>query len=81
MFLRVATGTRKGETYPVTGDFIIGREDSCHLVFEEPEVSRTHARLTVRDGACFIKDMDSSNGTLVNFSASRKRSSSRKTTL
>lgn len=44
----------------------IGREADNDLVVNEDTVSSYHARLTVRDGACWIEDLKSTNGTMVN---------------
>ncbi len=52
----------KGNTY------LIGRdENTCQLVFKEPEVSRSHAIISVdNDGYITISDNDSQNGTFIN---------------
>lgn len=44
----------------------IGRASSNDLVLEDTSLSRNHARLTWKDGAAFIEDLGSRNGTLVN---------------
>ncbi len=44
----------------------LGRDPSCQVVLGQQAVSRSHARIT-RDGAlCFIEDLGSAFGTLVN---------------
>src|SRR5881227_3079213 len=48
------------------GDLVIGRHPDCDIVLGGPAVSRRHARLTFRDGAWIIQDLDSTNGTIVN---------------
>jgi pSer/pThr/pTyr-binding forkhead associated (FHA) protein len=44
----------------------IGREADNDLVVDEDTVSSYHARLVTRDGAWWIEDLKSTNGTLVN---------------
>jgi hypothetical protein len=45
---------------------LVGRHPSCDVVLDEPSVSRRHAQLTRRDGAWMIRDLASTNGTLLN---------------
>ncbi len=48
------------------GDFLIGRDPVCDLVFDSGDVSRKHSKIT-NDGSCvLIEDLGSSNGTFVN---------------
>ena len=49
-------------------DMIVGRSPDCGLILnlDDAKVSRHHARIFFADGAWQIKDLDSSNGTLVN---------------
>jgi len=44
---------------------LIGRHHSCDVVLSSPNVSRRHARLHFRDGTWIVRDLDSTNGTLV----------------
>jgi hypothetical protein len=44
----------------------LGRSARCQLVFADTSVSRRHAVLHVRDGAWFVRDHNSLNGTWVN---------------
>jgi hypothetical protein len=44
----------------------LGRSARCQLVFADDSVSRRHAVLHVRDGAWFVRDQGSLNGTWVN---------------
>ena len=44
----------------------IGRDSSCWLPLENTSVSRRHALLSRRGAACRIRDLGSTNGTLVN---------------
>ena len=46
------------------GDVItIGREKDNVIALELGVLSRHHARIFVQDGACFVEDLDSANGT------------------
>lgn len=47
-------------------DLLIGRHPDCDIVLAGSSVSRRHARLTFRDGAWILQDLDSTNGTVVN---------------
>ena len=44
----------------------LGRARECDCVLSDMTVSRRHARIEVRDGAWFLSDLRSANGTLVN---------------
>jgi DNA-binding response OmpR family regulator len=47
-------------------EFLIGRDEDCHLVVPDRQVSRRHARIR-RDGSEFyLEDLSSKNGTFVN---------------
>ncbi len=47
-------------------EYIIGRSPSADLVLDDRESSVQHARVTARAGDFIIRDLGSSNGTLVN---------------
>jgi hypothetical protein len=61
-------GTPEEQTYPIDGDVLtIGRSRTNHVqVKNDSKVSRVHAKVYKRDGAFYIEDNKSSNGTLVN---------------
>jgi pSer/pThr/pTyr-binding forkhead associated (FHA) protein len=48
------------------GNYLIGRGPQCHVVLDDPRVSRVHARLTVDSGGVAIEDVGSANGVYVN---------------
>jgi EmrB/QacA subfamily drug resistance transporter len=64
--LTILTGPGAGSTAVVVGNSAtIGREPECDLQVLDSEVSRVHAKVTVRDGVAVIDDLHSSNGTYV----------------
>ena len=59
-------GPRMGEAVEVKENMVLGRQEGCSLVLDDPKVSRHHARI-VREGARFVVvDLNSSNGTFLN---------------
>jgi FHA domain/zinc-ribbon domain len=60
-------GGRAGETFRPNGDRTkIGRSPDCDVFLDDVTVSRNHAVLVAREGAYFIEDQGSLNGTFVN---------------
>lgn len=47
------------------GSYVVGRLDTCDLVLPSASVSREHARLFIEDGRCYIEDLGSANGVVV----------------
>src|SRR6476661_7602074 len=45
---------------------IVGREHPANLVVQDPMISRRHAQLAAVPGGVHVRDLGSSNGTLVN---------------
>jgi EmrB/QacA subfamily drug resistance transporter len=64
--LRIISGPGAGGTAPVRRSATIGREPECDIQLLDSEVSRRHAKVTVRDGLAAIDDLHSANGTYVN---------------
>lgn len=61
--LAVLSGPDKEVVYRLTkGRVVLGRE-GADIVLNDPEVSRFHCLLEVRDKFVSLKDMDSTNGT------------------
>jgi pSer/pThr/pTyr-binding forkhead associated (FHA) protein len=58
-------GAANGVEIPL-GGLIVGRERGCDIVLRSKNVSRNHARLTIRDKIPRVEDLGSSNGTKVN---------------
>ncbi len=65
-FLKVVAGSREGLNVPLPSDepLTIGRRQG-DLLLDDPLVSSTHAQLIPRDDGWVLKDMGSTNGTLV----------------
>ncbi len=60
-------GPEAGRTFALHRDtLVLGRDPRCEVVIDHPQVSRAHARITRRDRAWQIEDLDSTNGTFVN---------------
>jgi S1-C subfamily serine protease len=67
MWLTIRTPGADERTVRVTGDrFLIGRDEGCDLVLDDPLVSREHAALTVSGDDVELTDLGSSNGTRLN---------------
>ena len=47
------------------GEYIVGRDSSCHIVVEADAVSRHHARLSFSAYELIIEDLGSSNGIFI----------------
>ncbi len=58
-------GNRESRTL-TDGTYMIGRNPSCPICFDFPDVSERHAILTVRGGKAVVEDLHSANGTYVN---------------
>lgn len=68
VFLLFESGDEKGRVVEVTGnEFVIGRDEAADLQILDTRASRRHASLKVLPGGnAELRDMGSSNGTLVN---------------
>ncbi|RMD98262.1 MAG: FHA domain-containing protein [Deltaproteobacteria bacterium] len=66
-FLTIIHGPREGFGIPLDQPKItVGRDPSNTLCLEGQKVSRHHAVIVRKNGRCYIKDLNSSNGTYVN---------------
>jgi predicted component of type VI protein secretion system len=60
-------GKQRGKVLNITlAQFLIGRDPQCHLRPASPMISKRHCAIIQRDGKAYIRDFDSTNGTLVN---------------
>lgn len=65
--LKLVGGKHDGELVPLASPkFLIGRETDCHLRPNSEMVSRHHCAFSVDDYAVRLRDLGSTNGTLVN---------------
>jgi hypothetical protein len=62
----VRSGPHAGRPYPFDDQVRIGRSSDNDIVVPDMRASRNHVRLECTGGDCFITDLGSSNGTLVN---------------
>lgn len=63
----IQSGKYKGKTLKLPERNIsIGRELDCDVRVSDPDVSRKHCELQMRDGQLFVVDLNSQNGTFVN---------------
>jgi pSer/pThr/pTyr-binding forkhead associated (FHA) protein len=62
----LSPGKSQGKTIPVVQlPFLIGRDPACHLRPGSGLVSGRHCALLVREGQLFVRDLKSTNGTLL----------------
>ena len=47
------------------GEYVVGRTDDCDVVLPSSSVSRSHARIFIQQGRCYIEDLGSANGVIV----------------
>jgi pSer/pThr/pTyr-binding forkhead associated (FHA) protein len=47
------------------GSYVVGRLDECDIVLPSSSVSRKHARIFIENDRCFIEDLGSANGVVV----------------
>lgn len=66
-YLVIVEGLHKGARFPLQmGRNVIGRLDECHVMLEDPSVSRKHAELNFLQQGWTLLDLQSKNGTYVN---------------
>jgi len=67
-WLVALTGEQKGEDFRVVdGQNTIGSGPDATIQLRDPTISGRHASLRYKDGKFFISDLDSSNGTFLNY--------------
>ena len=65
VIVRDAEGRKLG-AHKLSAPLEVGRADECAIRVEDTYVSQQHARLFGRDGAWFVEDLGSTNGTYLN---------------
>jgi len=66
MILTTLIGENRESRTLTDGTYMIGRNPSCPICFNFPDVSERHAILTVRGNKAVVEDLHSANGTYVN---------------
>lgn len=64
--LKASQSALGNRIYPINGEALVGRAAECDIKLAATHLSRRHARLWVRDGQLFVKDLESANGTFLN---------------
>jgi two-component system, cell cycle response regulator len=60
-------GLDAGAVYSLRhGCLVVGRDPEANLPIRDPGVSRVHARIFAREGALYVEDLGSTNGTQLN---------------
>ncbi len=59
-------GILNDKQWLIEQELVLGRDISCEVVIEDRQISRRHARIFFMDGALFIEDLQSKNGTYIN---------------
>lgn len=59
-------GPLNGQRWLLKGDLIVGRDDSCHVIIQNRQVSRYHARFVNLPQGVQLEDLGSKNGTHIN---------------
>ncbi|MFN7151503.1 MAG: FHA domain-containing protein [Microthrixaceae bacterium] len=62
----VEPAERAGGEFALGPELTVGRAGGCSIVLDEQYVSQVHCRIFIRDGAVFVEDLGSTNGTWVN---------------
>ncbi len=60
------TGPLNGQRWVIKGDVIVGRDETCHVVIQNRQVSRYHARFVNLPSGVQLEDLGSKNGTHIN---------------
>jgi signal transduction histidine kinase len=64
--LVLIAGGPLGQSFPLGPSTVIGRGPEATIRIDDGEVSRTHVRITERDGRLLLEDLESRNGTFLN---------------
>jgi predicted component of type VI protein secretion system len=65
--LTIRQGPTPGKVFELVKDTLtIGRDVNADITINDPEISRTHIRLTAQPDGYLIEDLGSTNGTFIN---------------
>ncbi|NOJ82377.1 FHA domain-containing protein [Myxococcus xanthus] len=64
--LRGMVGPWAGQTYPLKGKVLVGRQPPAGIMLDDDSVSRRHAELEATSSGVTVRDLGSANGTLLN---------------
>ena len=60
-------GSNRGKVFTLTdAATMIGRDDECQIILNDPQISSRHAMIYFAGGEFRVRDLDSTNGTLLN---------------
>jgi pSer/pThr/pTyr-binding forkhead associated (FHA) protein len=63
----IVGGYAEGMEYPVTGEYtVIGRDKDADIAVKDPLVSRRHVAIIYQEEEFTLKDLGSTNGTIMN---------------
>jgi pSer/pThr/pTyr-binding forkhead associated (FHA) protein len=63
----IVSGYAEGMEYPLTLEYtVIGRDKTAGIVLKDPLISRRHAAVIFQDGSFLLRDLESTNGTILN---------------
>jgi len=63
----IVKGYAEGMEYPITGEYtVIGRDKDADITVKDSLVSRRHVAIIYHEGEFTIKDLESTNGTMMN---------------
>jgi len=60
------SGPLEGQRYALLADTLVGRDQTCHIVITDRQVSRQHTRFFVTPQGIKLEDLKSKNGTHLN---------------
>jgi S1-C subfamily serine protease len=74
VWLEVLSGEDAGRVVEVDRPLVLGRVTGADLVIRDARASRRHAELAPKDGALWLRDLGSANGTFVDGEPARDAS-------